>query len=179
MWLNSQSQLSSLTLVAKEDYPRGIDKGGRPLSGTQLWVQVRPISLLHIQGYMIGDMYSHDMCSRQNMLYSSTYTFIGLLNNVQSSLDSLPEPDADWPGLWVGRYFRPLALGRVGPPLGLHCCLCLCRCVVLHVTRSHDENVTCIHDITPRDARRKQKYIFLLRKLTKTIVTHSDLNKWL
>ena len=117
MWLNSQSQLSSLTLVAQEDYPRGIDKGGRPLSGTQLWVQVRPISLLHIQGYMIGDMYSHDMCSLQNMLYSSTYTFIGLLNNVQSSLDSLPEPDADWPGLWVGRYFRPLALGRVGPPL--------------------------------------------------------------
>ena len=58
-----------------------------------------------------------------------------------------------------------------GPPLGLHCCLCLCRCVVLHVTRSHNENVTCIHDITPRDARRKQKYIFLLRKMPK-IITH-------
>ena len=28
-------------------------------------------------------MYSHDMCSLQNMLYSATYTFTGLLNNVQ------------------------------------------------------------------------------------------------
>ena len=41
----------------------------------------------------------------------------------------------------------------------LHCCLHLCRCVVLHVSCPHDENVAChIHAITPRDARRKQKY---------------------
>ena len=38
----------------------------------------------------------------------------------------------------------------------LHCCLHLSRCMVLHVTCQHGENLTC--DITPRDARRKQKY---------------------
>ena len=41
----------------------------------------------------------------------------------------------------------------------LHCCFLLCCCAVLPVTCPHDENVTCcIRDITPRDARRKQKY---------------------
>ena len=41
------------------------------------------------------------------------------------------------------------------------------------------KNVAChIRDITPRDARREQKYIFLLRKMRKIIVTHSDLNKY-
>ena len=45
-------------------------------------------------------------------------------------------------------------------------------CVAVWCTRSypHGKNVTChICDITPRDARRKQKYIFLLRKMTKII----------
>ena len=56
--------------------------------------------------------------------------------------------------------------------------LLLCRCVVLHVSSPHAENVTFrTRDITPRDARRKQKYIFLLRKMTKIIVIHGDLNK--
>ena len=43
---------------------------------------------------------------------------------------------------------------------------------------SHAENVTCCtRDITPRDTRRKQKYIFLLRKMTTMTVMHSELNK--
>ena len=62
----------------------------------------------------------------------------------------------------------------------LHCCLCFCRCMVLHLSCPHAENVTChIGDIPPRDSRRKQKFIFLPRKITKIIVTHSDLNKWI
>ena len=41
----------------------------------------------------------------------------------------------------------------------LICCLHLCCCMVLHVTCPHDGSVTCrIHDISTRDARRKQKY---------------------
>ena len=56
-----------------------------------------------------------------------------------------------------------------------HClCLCLCRCVVLHVSCPHAENVTCRrHDITPRDARRKQT-------MTKIIVTKNlgNLENW-
>ena len=40
---------------------------------------------------------------------------------------------------------------------------------------SHAEKVTSrACDVTPRDARRKQKYIFLLRKITKIKVMHSD-----
>ena len=50
----------------------------------------------------------------------------------------------------------------------LHCCLCCC--VVLHVFVL--KNMTCrIRDVTPRDARRKQKHIFSLRKMPKIIVT--------
>ena len=37
----------------------------------------------------------------------------------------------------------------------------------VHLSSPHAENVTFrTRDITPRDARRKQKYIFLLRKMT-------------
>ena len=47
----------------------------------------------------------------------------------------------------------------------------------VHVSFPRAENVTCgIHHITPQEARRKPKYIFLLRKTTKIIVAHSDLN---
>ena len=47
----------------------------------------------------------------------------------------------------------------------------------IRVSYPRAKNVTCgVRDITPRDTR-KQKYIFLLRKMTKIIVTHSDLNK--
>ena len=46
----------------------------------------------------------------------------------------------------------------------LHCCLCWCHCVVLHVSCPHAENMTCcIDDII-------KKYVFLPRKTTKIIV---------
>ena len=49
----------------------------------------------------------------------------------------------------------------------------------VHVIFPQAENVTCdIRHITPRDTRRKPKYIYLLRKMTKIIVVHSDLNKY-
>ena len=50
----------------------------------------------------------------------------------------------------------------------LHCCLCLCRCVVLHMSCPHAENMTChTCDITPGDARKKTKiFSFFLRKIT-------------
>ena len=49
----------------------------------------------------------------------------------------------------------------------------------VHVSFPHSENMTCgICHITPLGARRKPKYIFLLRKMTKIIVAHSDLNKY-
>ena len=65
-----------------------------------------------------------------------------------------------------------------GASLSLPPC-CLYCCVVLHVSECpRAENVTShTRDVTPRDARRKQKYIFLLRKKTKIKVTHSDLIK--
>ena len=49
----------------------------------------------------------------------------------------------------------------------------------VNVSFPRAENVTCgIRHISPRDARGKPKYIFLLRKMTKIIVAHSDLNKY-
>ena len=51
----------------------------------------------------------------------------------------------------------------------------LCRCMVLPVNwcpRAENEHVTSL----PETQEKKQKNIFLLRKMTKIIVTHSDLN---
>ena len=40
----------------------------------------------------------------------------------------------------------------------LHCCLCLCRCVVLHVSGPRAENVTCRRgDSTLRGRKEKAK----------------------
>ena len=51
-------------------------------------------------------------------------------------------------------------------------------CKVCKVSFPNAENVTCgVRDTAPRDVRRKRKYVFLLRKMAKIMVTHSDLNK--
>ena len=69
-----------------------------------------------------------------------------------------------------------LEKAHLSPPSNVVCVYVMAWCntwVFLMLT-----NMTGLRrDITPRDTRRKQKYIFLLRKMTKIIVMHSDLNK--
>ena len=50
---------------------------------------------------------------------------------------------------------------RHAPLSSLHCCLCLCCCVVLHMSCAHAENVTCgTRDITPQDKKKAEISIF-------------------